>query len=339
MKEKGFVRFILELLIVAAVALGAIALCDSRRVFAADETNNHISKKWHYLYLYAKQGKPIDILVVGNSHAYTGIIPEIIKEMLGARCFILAAPGVQMDDCSYMLEEALTIIQPKLVVLETYPINDYVQKALSSSDLSDQFTSFASRRNLKLKLKSMFKLFKVDDIPFAWSSTLRNHDIIFDDPLLLQYNLKNPSAPKYNPDEEYLGRFSRFTSGLNEETLNRYKTEGAPVDGSKIKPGPDAIKATERMLKMCKDRDIPTAFLTVPMYHEHVANAEQWHENLKLVVGEVPWLDLQLPANNYLFGPQCFENTYEVNQHQTVEGATMTTNLLGRSIRISTSQM
>lgn len=335
MKEKGFVRFILEVLAVAAVAIGAIALSDSRRVFAPDESNNHIGKKWHYLYLYAKQGKPIDILIVGNSHAYTGIIPEIIKEMLGARCFILAAPGVQMDDCSYMLEEALTIINPKLVVLETYPINDYDQKNLSPSDLSDQFTSFASRRNVKLKLKSMFRLFKVDDIPFAWSCTLRNHDIFFDNPPLMKYNLKHPSAPEYNPDEEYLGRFARFNVGLSEETLNRYKTEGPPVDGSKIKPGPDAIKATERMLKMCKDKDIPTAFLTVPMYHEHVANAEQWHENLKPVVGDVSWLDLQLPAYDNVFGPQCFEDTYAVNQHQSVEGAKRTTNILGRSIRIS----
>ena len=337
MKEKGFLRFILEILIVAAVTLGTIALCDTRRVFAADESNNHIDKKWHYLYLYAEQDKPIDILVVGNSHAYTGLIPEIIKDMLGARCFILAAPGVQMDECSYMLEEALALIKPKLVILETYPINDYVQKNLSPSDLSDQFTSFASRRNLKLKLKSMFKLFKLDDIPFAWSSTLRNHDIFFDDPKLLEYNLKHPSAPEYDPNEEYLGRFARFESGLTEETLNRYRTDGAPVDGSKIKPGPDAIKATERMLEMCKEKDIPTAFLTVPMYREHVANAEQWHDNLKPIVGDVPWLDLQLPSYNRLFGPQCFEDTYEVNQHQSIEGAKLTSTLLGRSIRIPTS--
>lgn len=328
MKEKGFLRFVLEVLFVVITVIAVIAVCDTRRVFASDEANNHIGKKWHYLYQYAKQKKPIDILVIGNSHAYTGLIPELFQNGLNARCFVLAAPGVQMDDCSDMLEEALTLITPKLVILETFPINAYVQKDLDGQALSDQFHSFAQRRNIRLKLKSMFRLFRLENIPFAWSSTLRNHDIIFDIPELLKYNLKHPSGPEYDPNEDYLGKYSRFKTGLTEKTLNRYKAEGAPVDGSVIKFGRDAERATNRMLKMCSDKGIPVLFFTIPMYHEHVANAEQWHDNLKPLIGNRLWLDLQLPSFDYQFDPECFEDTYNSNQHLSIAGASQTTQIL-----------
>ena len=328
MKAKGFFKFVLEALAAFAMALAAVYLCDSRRVFASDEQNNHIGKKWHYLYQYAKQKKPVDILVVGNSHAYTGIIPETVKRLLGLRCFILAAPGVCMDDCSCMLEEALQIITPKVVVLETYPINGYVQKELDGQMLSDQFTSFENRRNKQLKLKSAPRLFSLENIPPAWSPTLRNHDIIFDNYELLQKNLKNPSGPKYKPDEEYLGRFTRFKGGLTEKTLERYKTEGAPVDGSAIIPGPDAVNATKRMVEMCRQKKINVMFLTVPMYQDHVSGAVAWHKNLSAVIGKTTWLDLQHPGYNEHFNPDCFEDTYNENQHQTIQGATRTTTIL-----------
>lgn len=333
MKAKGFLRFVLEALAALAVVLVAVYFCDRRRVFASEEQNNHIGKKWHYLYQYAAEKKPVDMLIIGNSHAYTGILPEIIGDELGMRCFILAAPGVTMDECSYMLEEALQITSPKVVVLETYPINGYVQKELDGQMLSDQYASFDSRQNRKIKLASSWKLFSLDHWPMAWSSTLRNHDILFDNRSLLENNLKNPQGPRYDPKEEYLGRYTRFVRGLSEQTLEQYGAEGAVVDGSAIQPGPDAIRATRRMVEMCQRKGIAVMFLTIPMYHGHVRNAELWHGNLKPLLGNIPWLDLQLPRYDQVFGPECFENTNKANQHLTVEGARRTTLLLSDFIR------
>lgn len=333
MKAKGFLKFILEVIAAFAVVLAALYLCDSRRVFASDELNNHIGKKWHYLYQYAKENKPVDLLIIGNSHAYTGLLPEMMTKQLGMRSFILAAPGVCMDECGYMLEEALQIISPKLVILETYPINEYVQKELDGQMLSDQYASFENRRDRSIKLKSSLKLFRLDDVPMAWSSTLRNHDILFDNPGLLKYNLGHPEPPQYDPKEEYLGRYARFKKGLSQETLDRYRSEGAPVDGRSIVPGPDAIKATRRMVEMCRHKDIPVMFFTIPMYHEHVSGAKEWHENLRPLIGNVPWLDLQLPGYDSSFGPECFEDTYHANQHLTIEGAKRATQILSEFIR------
>lgn len=332
MKEKRFGLFVLEVLAVVAVLCGVVAFCDARGIFNPDDTNNHIAKKWHYLYQYASQGKPVDILVIGNSHAYTGLVPKHIKKTLGQNCFILAAPGSTMDDCRYMLEEALTMFTPKLVVLETYPIYDYDQKRLPAQNLSDQFTSFAARRNFGIKLKSSLRLFRLDDVPFAWSSTLRNHGLIFDDPLLLDRNIHHPGGMRYDPNEDYDGKYSRFTSGLTEKTLSRYRTEGAPVDGSAVVPGKYAVKATGRMVDMCHAKGIPVMFLTIPMYREHVSAAERWHENLVPVIAKLPWLDLQDPQYYALFGPDSFEDTYNANQHLSNVGAVKATDVLAQYI-------
>lgn len=325
-------RFILEILAIVLLAGGVVALLDARRVFAQEEGNNHTGKRWYYLYKYAKQKKnAIDVLVLGNSHAYTGLLPEVLSKELGRRCFILASQGNRITDSYYMLEEALTVCKPKLLVIETYTIRNYRQRQLSGIDLSCQFQSFENRRNTWLKLKSTPFLFSVDNAPYAWSQTLRNHSYLFDNPSLVSYNWKHPVPPAYR-DKEYLGRFVRFTTGLEEPTLERYRREGPPEDGAAMTVGADAERSVRKILALCKKKGIKVMFLTIPMYHGHIAHLEALHANLAPVIGNYPWLDLQAPVYNDFFTPDCFENTYNANQHQTSTGAYKTSLLLARFI-------
>lgn len=325
-------KFLLEMLAIVLAAGALVALLDARRVFAQEEGNNHTGKRWYYLYKYAKQKKnAIDVLVLGNSHAYTGLLPEVLSKELGQRCFILASQGNRITDSYYMLEEALTVCKPKLLVIETYTIRDYRQRRLSGIDLNCQFQSFENRRNTWLKLKSTPFLFSVENAPYAWSQTLRNHSYLFDDPALVAYNWKHPAPPVYR-DKEYLGRFIRFTSGLEEPTLERYRREGPPEDGAAMTVGADAEHSVRKILALCRKKGIKVMFLTIPMYHGHIAHPEALHANLAPVIGNYPWLDLQNPAYNDFFTPDCFENTYNANQHQTSTGAYKTSVLLARFI-------
>ena len=87
-------RFVLEIISALAVVVAVVALCDHRRVFAQEERNNHTGKAWHYLYKYGEpDGGGVDVMILGNSHAYTGILPDLMSETLDKRCFILAARG------------------------------------------------------------------------------------------------------------------------------------------------------------------------------------------------------------------------------------------------------
>lgn len=326
-------KFVLEMLAVVLVAGALVALLDARRVFAQEEGNNHTGKRWYYLYKYGKQKRSaIDVLVLGNSHAYTGLLPEVLSQQLGRRCFILASQGNRITDSYYMLEEALTVCKPRLLVIETYTIRDYRQRKMTGVDLSCQFQSFENRRNVWLKLKSTAALFSVDNAPYAWSQTLRNHSYLFDNPALVSYNWKHPEPPVYK-DKEYLGRFVRFTSGLEEPTLERYRRDGPPEDGAAMTVGEDAAQSLQKILALCKKKGIRVMFLTIPMYHEHIAHPEALHANLAPGIGKYPWLDLQAPVYNDFFTPDCFENTYNANQHQTSAGAYKTSLLLARFIQ------
>lgn len=96
--------------------------------------------------------------------------------------------------------------------------------------------------------------------------------------------------------------------------------------------GADAARSTEKILRLCRKKGIRVMFLTIPMYHAHIAHPEALHANLAPVIGNTPWLDLQDPAYDEVFGPECFENTYKENQHQTSTGAYRTSLLLARFI-------
>ena len=180
-----------------------------------------------------------------------------------------------MTDCFYMLEEALTVVHPQLLVIETYPLADYKQKELSGISLSCQYQSFENRRNIWLKLKSTPALFSLDNAPFAWSRTLRNHSYIFEKQKLILHNFKNPPPPVYE-DEEYLGRFISFTEGLTQATLDRYAAEGPPVDGKDMIVGKEAEQALARIRALCEEKGIRVMFLTIPMYICTSSIATNW---------------------------------------------------------------
>ena len=331
-KTKSFVTFCIECMTVLCTVIIIVCIIDKRRVFAYDESNNHTAKRWDYLYRYENK-VPIDVMILGNSHAYTGLLPEDMSHSLGKTCFILASQGNFLTDAYYMLKEALEISSPKILIIETYLIREYRQKEMTAGDLTCQIQSFEARRNKYHKFNSTFKLFSLDNATYAWSSTLRNHSYIFDNTKQLKYNLMHPYPPKY-PNDLYLGRYVRFLSGIEQPVLDRYKKEGAPVDGTEMTVSPDAFTAMEMISALCEEKGIKIMFLTLPMYKEHICNYSAWKRNLSELIEkyDYPWLDLQYNYNDDVFGPECFENTYRKNQHMTATGARRASGILSEYI-------
>jgi len=332
-------KFYIEIAAVVLSVIAVIAVLDSRRVFAYDESNNHVGRRWTALYRLSRK-QPVDVFVLGNSHAYTGLLPKELSCALGKTCFVLASQGNYLTDAYYMLKEALEVTKPKLVVVETYLIRNYTQKDFKGGDLTCQIQSFEARRNVWQKLQSTFSLFSIDNAPYAWSGTLRNHSYVFDNVKQLKHNLKHPEAPRMGGGL-YLGRFVRFTSGLERKVLARYAEEGAPVDGKDMTVSEDAYGAMEDIVSLCKKKGVDIMFLTLPMYKDHVCNYDVWRSNLSRLIGryDYPWLDMQYDYDHEMFGPECFENTYASNQHMTFTGAQVCTYKLADYIRMHYPQL
>ena len=314
--KKFFVKSLLFLGIVAAF----IAAADLSGLFKADQKNNHDKAAWDGFYEFTEDNE-VDVLMIGNSHLYTGINPNHLSCLLGANCYILASPGVSVIDNYYALKEALSRCHPSMVVLETYSIGNRKVREFKDGDLSDEYKSFSSRRNIFRKLASTPVLFSPDHYLSAWSTSVRNHDFLFRDPGQIKANRNKTNAAFKKKDLE-LGRFIRFTSGITEKTDSLYDVLGPVVDGNKFRVNRENYSAVKKIQALCRKKEIPLVYLTIPMYHKHVTNYSSWKTIVSRVLGQdARWLDLQSPYDGELFGRDCFEDTRKENQHTTARGA------------------
>ena len=291
------------------------------------DPNNHREKRWNYLYHMAENDTPIDILVMGNSHAYTGLSPEYLSAATESNAFVLANNGSNVADVYWNLKELLTLHKPKLVALETYTINHDRHNAMSASMLVNQIRAFNTRKNPSIRRASVFSLFPVDDIPIATSELIRNHHFIWEG---------FPERPRSLPTDyskRYLGRFIRFTSGITDSLDAVYDDLGPSVFGADRVISNECYAYTERIASLCEAEGIGLILFTLPMYEKHVNEPEVWMERYEQLASrlQVPYLDLQTKGN-MASHPEFFENTRNGNQHMTLNGSIRAADELGAFI-------
>ena len=310
---------LIMLFIVGIIIIGL----DFNGLFDSSEINYHSKRTWEEFYTFTKD-KEIDVLLLGNSHIYTGINPQSLSTSLGVNSFIISAPGTHLGDVYFNFKEALRRCNPKVVVVETYAINDFDPYALDGSALSDQIKSFVSRKNFWLKFISTPFLFSPPNYLFAWSSLLRNHSFIFTDPAQIKSNANKIKTIVPAPGEDYkLGKFVRFVTGLGQETLKKYDELGSPVKGQDFKFSKYTKHYLEKIESLASKNNIKLVFLTLPMYNKHIDNYELWKIKLSSLIDDkkYAWLDLQDKYVEFKFDENSFENTYESNQHMTYAGS------------------
>ena len=137
-KTLSLSHFLIKSVCFSAIVFAIVLFIEKKKIFQEDNVNNHIEWKWDGYYRLKEEKIPVDILFVGNSHILTGINPYMFSKNVGLNSFIMGAPGVSVGDLYYSIEEAITVRKPKVIVLETYAINDYEQLKLSGGSLNNQ---------------------------------------------------------------------------------------------------------------------------------------------------------------------------------------------------------
>lgn len=290
----------------------------------APDPNDHSSKRWDYLYRMAETQKEIDLLVLGNSHAYTGLSPEFLSGALESNAFVLANPGTNVADAYWNLREFLTIHTPRLVALETYTINKTSHDAMNPSMLADQVKAFNARKNAALQWTSLLPLFPLDDAPIAASAVVRNHHFLWEG------FPQRPKQKPYNLNDRYLGRFIRFTSGLSDSLLTQYENDGFVVDGRLETISKECQHYTQLIADLCAENGIELVLFTLPMYESHIAHAASWMDRYEELAQslDIPYLNLQ-ERGGLASCPDYFEDTRKANQHMTHSGAMRAADALG----------
>ncbi|MBR4755913.1 MAG: hypothetical protein IK076_03130, partial [Bacteroidales bacterium] len=68
-------KLYLKLLLLAGITAAAIVAADRSGLFKADQINNHELAMWDAFYDFTEKNE-VDVLLIGNSHLYTGINPN-----------------------------------------------------------------------------------------------------------------------------------------------------------------------------------------------------------------------------------------------------------------------
>ncbi len=322
-KRKSWSLLAVKFLLLFAAVLSVVYFTDTKGYFEPDQNNDHTSRKWDSFYKLTET-ETVDVVLVGNSHCYAGVNPKNLSAALGATSFVLASPGTTIMDSYFCLKEALERTHPTVAIIETYGISNTVNRELTTEDLSDQFKSFDARKNFPVKLASMPVLFSAEHFIPAWSKTIRNHDFIFRDREQIKKNIaQSRHKPKKKEEKLYLGRFVRFATGLEDSTMVKYDSLGAPVDGTEREINGENGTYVRKIVEICNQHHVTPVFVTLPMYYRHIANYPAWKETVASVVEPTgaAWLDLQEPYDYVTFDRDCFENTMNPNQHMTYRGS------------------
>lgn len=327
------VHLLCRLFIVFFAALATVIYTDKKLYFITDQRDPHHEQRWESVYEITPH-HPIDIVVLGNSHVNTGIEPSTLSCILGCTAFDMAPSGITIADSYYCLKELLTRTTPRLVVIETYLMRGTEGPVLEGAALADEFRSFYPRRNMRIKLESLPILFGVESYLPAWSFTLRNHELLLRNREEIEKNRDLYEKRHSKKDKDlYLGRFARFTKGINDSIMHLYETKGPAVDGKDEKISGRDIKYAQKIVDLCNEKGIQVMFLTLPMYEYHIGDYDSWRQEQAKAINptEKPWFNLQMP---YLsdFDSDCFEPTYSKNQHMTIYGSIKATYKLAHYI-------
>ena len=66
----------------------------------------------------------LDVIVFGSSHAYCSFVPKVLQDEYGIRAYVLATSEQPVAASYYFMLDALKTQNPKVIVLETYMVNN-----------------------------------------------------------------------------------------------------------------------------------------------------------------------------------------------------------------------
>lgn len=329
---------LLKMLAVASIVIGVVKWTDSKMWFEPNALEDHSFTRWNGYY-DIKDTVPIDIVILGSSKVYNGINTYPFSMSLGNICYLVAFTGNPIVSSYYDLCDVLDTSDPKLICVDTHGIANWDKKTVSPKAKNFLLRNTYARHGVYNRLRSLPGLFEPDDWPSAFSNTIRNHDFIFRDTVQLNKNMKGIFERQQNKanGNMYLGRFARFSTGITDSIIALYDSLGAPIDGKERLISEASAEYVGKIIDKCRERNIPILFYTTPLYYRHIKNYEYIHTRVDSLLSQynVPHYDMQMDYDTTLLDRQCFESTYDKNQHGTLYGSSIIAYKLARYIKDS----
>jgi hypothetical protein len=258
----------------------------------------------------------IDVLFIGNSHAYCTFDPSVLEPALGKKVFNAGLPDQKIDMAWYTLQEMLEKQNPETIVLEAFSFGR------SNSEYAGFVANIDAMRPSLLKFQEAFEIFPDKYEAFRMSIGLFRSHANWKKPAVIKDNLKY-MLDLSQKDYSGFDGFYPLESKMSEETIQKYK-EGKDL---KFTPVVDeySVGYFKKIVKLCKERNIRLIVAMAPfndLYVSHVDYGSFYEEMNQLCRDEgVEYLDFNMLYKEVGLNYDDFEDAYHHAQHMNIWGA------------------
>lgn len=284
-----------------------------------------IIHNWYDFYHTPRQS--VDILIVGNSHAYSSFDTAMFEEKEGKNTYILATNSQIVVQSYFNVKEALKYQKPEIIILEASAIdyNDNWRNIGSTYDRSwkKEFNIDSMRFGL-VKLEAIRAQYRPSNWAYAFSRIAKCHGnwTNIND---LYSNLKF-----YIKDADEFSSFRPSATSMSKETMKQYAEAEKSTD--EISVADINIIYFHKLAELCRNEEIELRVIMVPMYDVYIdsINYSSWTNKIRdLAESEnVKYLDCNLYYDEIGLTAQDFEDFYSNYHHLNAGGAQKVTDFV-----------
>ncbi|MBR1408585.1 MAG: SGNH/GDSL hydrolase family protein [Clostridia bacterium] len=269
---------------------------------------------------FLERAEQLDVLFLGDSHAYSDIYPMELWENYGIASYNLASYNLPIPASYWVMRNALRVCRPKVIVLDVNQVWEQAKLCDSSSDVHTGLDGFPLNRT---KVEAVFDL--------------------MDDPQLTDKNGRLYRDLR----AEYIFPFLKYHDRWSDLSMEDLKPEYGKELGGERNIGvarPDAYELTaatadeqgfgfvylRRILEECRDAGIRVLLTNLP-YPCRNNNDEQFYTNAVAYTAEeygVEYIDFVYLDQFVDYSTDC----YDPGSHLNPSGAWKVTDLLGQHL-------
>ena len=244
--KKLIVNFLLFMILLAGMLFAAIGLAGKyapstlgRNIQNKRGAVGHMFTRLKEIHSYG----PVDILVIGSSHAYRGFDPRVFSRQ-GYRLFNLGSSAQTPIQTEYLVKKYIDQLRPRLVIFELFPAVFCIDGVESSIDLLSNGEVDWGAVKMSWALQNLV----------TWNT--------------LVYQLFN-SLFYHDPYEEPLCKNGDcYVSGGFVEKQEHYVYQNSPrPSGLTWKLRSDQISAFRRIIAFLKTKKYPVVLVQAPITH------------------------------------------------------------------------
>ena len=279
--------------------------------------SNIIIRTWKHFYTLEKG--TVDLLVVGNSHAYSSFDPSVIASETGMNSYILASNSQNIVQTYFNVKEALHYQHPDVIILEASLLdgnNNWREGDSYDRDWKKE-ANIDGMRFGWTKLEAVMEQYEKENWSYALLPIARIHGN-WEDITVIGSNLVF-----YMKDIWEYSSFHPSQTSMSAETMELY----AQAD---YYPGEWMISETNKLhfhklAQMCRDEGITLYVVMAPMYDVYIRSVNyesQTNQVAELAESEgVYYLDCNRRYDEIGLSAQDFEDAFNSYHHLNGSGA------------------